>query len=162
VPLDLRAQREAAARRINVDTARADIVAAERESAAQARLLFEIGDWNDPVHYDLVLNTGRLGIGECADVIVRAAAGRDTPDAVVLLRDQAIAASVHAALARERALGALGLEVHAAKGRVTLGGAVIGGALADRACAVAASVPGVREVVCESAEPVPIPPVERM
>ena len=159
-PLELRVRRAMAERRVDEATARAELAAAERELAAQARVLFDL-DSSDPLHYDLVLNTARLGVEECAAVVVRAAEVWESHDALVVLRDRALAAAVHAALARERALGALDLEVTAAEGRVMLGGAVIGAPYAERARAVAASVPGVREVVCESAAPVPIPPVER-
>jgi cytidylate kinase len=33
-------------------------------------------DWNDPVHYDLVLNTGRLGVEGAVAVVVGAVGGR--------------------------------------------------------------------------------------
>lgn len=50
--------------------ARAEI---ERNDAAQERVtrrLFGV-DWQDPLHYDLVLNTGRVAIDECVEQIVR-------------------------------------------------------------------------------------------
>lgn len=43
--------------------------------AAYARQLYG-GDWGDPVHYDLVLNTARLGYAACADVVLRALESR--------------------------------------------------------------------------------------
>src|SRR5579875_3799176 len=143
----------------------APIAAYERELAAQARSLLELEDWRDPTHYALVVNTAHLSVAECAALIVRAADAephRTSPAMLARLRDHALAAAVHAALGRERTLGALTIEVVAENGRVTLGGAVIGPAYAERARAIAASVPGVREVVCRSAEPVPIPPIERV
>ncbi len=164
-PLDVRVRRVMAETRADEAAARAQIAAYERELAAQARSLLELEDWRDPTHYALVVNTARLSVEECAGLIVRAADAephRASPAMLARLRDHALAAAVHAALGRERTLGALTIEVAAENGRVTLGGAVIGPAYAERARAIAAGVPGVREVVCRSAEPVPIPPVERV
>lgn len=42
---------------------------------AYARQLFG-ADWGDPVHYDLVLNTARLGYETCADIVLSAVAAR--------------------------------------------------------------------------------------
>jgi cytidylate kinase len=36
---------------------------------AYARQLFG-ADWGDPVHYDLVMNSARLGVGACAEIIL--------------------------------------------------------------------------------------------
>src|SRR5579871_2915574 len=151
-PLDVRVRRVMAEARLD-------------EPAAQAQSLFDLEDWRDPVHYDVVVNTARLAVEECAALVVRAAeaeAHRPSPAVLARLRDHALAAAVHAALGRERTLGALAIEVASEGGRVTLGGAVIGPAHAARARAIAAAVPGVREILCRSAEPVPIPPVERV
>ncbi|HLK10953.1 MAG TPA: cytidylate kinase-like family protein [Candidatus Binatia bacterium] len=164
-PLDVRVRRVMAEARLDEPAARAQIAAYERELAAQAQSLFDLEDWRDPVHYDVVVNTARLAVEECAALVVRAAeaeAHRPSPAVLARLRDHALAAAVHAALGRERTLGALAIEVASEGGRVTLGGAVIGPAHAARARAIAAAVPGVREILCRSAEPVPIPPVERV
>jgi cytidylate kinase len=42
---------------------------------AYARQLFG-ADWGDPVHYDLVLNSARLGVPACAEIVLSAVAGR--------------------------------------------------------------------------------------
>jgi cytidylate kinase len=41
--------------------------------AAYARQLYG-ADWHDPVHFDLVLNTGRLGYQACAEIVLSTAA----------------------------------------------------------------------------------------
>jgi cytidylate kinase len=163
-PLEVRVRRVAAEAQVDEDTARGRIEDYERELAAQVEFLFDL-DWRDPTHYGLVVNTAQLAIEDCAAIVLRAAetpAYAAGPESRACLRDHALAAAVHAALARERALGALAIEVTAAAGRVTLGGAVIGPQHAESARAVAAAVPGVETVVCRSSEPVPIPPVERI
>ncbi|HZP41718.1 MAG TPA: cytidylate kinase-like family protein [Candidatus Binatia bacterium] len=163
-PRAVRVRRLMAENGIEEAAAQGQIDAYERELEAQAQALFGL-DWREPTHYDVVLSTGRLGIEECAAVLARStdtATHRPTPATRACLRDHAVAACVHAALARERGLGALGVTVRAADGHVTITAATIGPAFAERVRGIAARVEGVREVTCVSEAPVPIPPVERL
>ena len=60
-----------ATERLGLDPAEAPRIVDERD-ANRARYHREYydRDWNDPVHYDMVLNAGRLGFDGAADVIV--------------------------------------------------------------------------------------------
>lgn len=162
-PLQLRIRRLMIENGIEEAAAQDQIDAYERELVAQVQSLFGL-DWREPTLYDVVLSTGRLTVDECAAVLARSVdteTHRTTAATQACLRDHAVAGCVHAALARERALGALGVTVRASDGRVTITATMIGPALAERVRTVAARVEGVREVTCTSEEPVPIPPVER-
>jgi cytidylate kinase len=58
-------------------------------------------DWQDPLHYALVLNTGRVPVADCVDQIIRLAqseAFTETPYSRDLLMDQLILARVQFAL----------------------------------------------------------------
>jgi cytidylate kinase len=162
-PHELRVRRLMVENGVDEAAAQGQIDAYERELVAQAQALFGL-DWREPTLYDVVLSTGRLTVEECAAVLVRSLdteTHRATPATRACLRDHAVAACVHAALARERELGALGVTVRANDGHVTVTATMIGPALADRVRHVASRVAGVREVTCTSEEPVPIPPVDR-
>ncbi len=59
--------------RIDMDDADAARKEIESNDAAQDRVtrrLFGV-DWRDPLHYDLILNTERVSIGECVEQIAR-------------------------------------------------------------------------------------------
>ncbi len=70
-PLALRVQRVMG--RIGLDDealARKEIETNDAAHARVIRRLFSAG-WDDPLHYDLVLNTERLSVEECVDLVLR-------------------------------------------------------------------------------------------
>lgn len=107
-------------------------------------------NWQEPEHYDLTLNTERVGIAECADQILRMTADpafAETVQSRGRLRNLSLAAHVRAALRADSRTRNLRLGIDADGGKVTLSGIALPGEDARIAAEVAESVPGVREVV---------------
>lgn len=104
--------------------------------------------WTDSEHYDLVLNTKRVTVDECVGevlALVRSPQFVETERSRVKLQDQALAASVRAALRRAPETREAKVAVSSEAGRVTLSGA----GSTDEMLAfveVASAVPGVRDV----------------
>jgi len=71
-PLDLRAQRLAERYHISVHAAHAQAVARDRQRRIYLKRFYNV-DWNDPLLYDLVINTAHLGAEETCDLIYQAA-----------------------------------------------------------------------------------------
>jgi cytidylate kinase len=81
--------------------------------------------WTDPEHYDVVLNTQRVGLGECVDevmALVDSPEFAETEESQQRLDDLALAWRVRAALRLSPHTRELRVPVHAAGGRVTLAG----------------------------------------
>jgi cytidylate kinase len=108
--------------------------------------------WTDPEHYDVVLNTKRVGVEECVSevlALVRAPQFAETERSRQKLDDLALAARVRAALRRSPETRGAGVQVSSQAGRVVLSGA----ANTDEMLAlveIAAAVPGVRDVAYRS------------
>ena len=104
--------------------------------------------WTDPEHYDIVLNTKRVPVGECvAEVLTLARAPQfgETEASRQKLDDLALAARVRAALRRAPETREAQVQVASEIGRITLSGA----SNTDEMLAfveVASAVPGVRDV----------------
>jgi hypothetical protein len=135
-------------------------VAAQREIAHSdaahngvMRRLFGI-DWQDPTLYAAVLNTARIPISECVEVIVRlteSIAFRDTPQSRQMLSDQLVRARVRFALDRRFGPSALqsGIDAHVLDGRVMLIGATTDEQLIVEAVRCAQGIEGVQGVECQ-------------
>ncbi len=148
-PFELRRQRML--ERLN--TADADKVGEEirtndESHAAIMRRHFDV-HWSDSEHYDLSLNTQRVGVQECVDevlALVRSAEFTETEQSRQRLADLALAAAVRAALRTAAPTRELRVSVSCADGRATLGG-VVDNAEQRAACAqVAGAVAGVLDV----------------
>ena len=104
--------------------------------------------WTDPEHYDIVLNTKRLSVGECVSEIMALARSpqfSETQGSLQKLDDLALTARVRAALRRAPETREAPVQVASDTGRVTLSGA----SSTDEMLAfveVASAVPGVRDV----------------
>jgi hypothetical protein len=70
-PLEVRVSRIAARDDLSEQAARAKIVRIDHERVAFNRQHYNT-DISDPAHYDLLLNTGTLGVETCADQTIRA------------------------------------------------------------------------------------------
>ncbi len=106
-------------------------------------------NWTEPEHYDLVLNTQRVGIDECVDevlALVRSAEFADTDAARTLLEDRALAARVKAALRRAPETRDTKLEVSSDAGEITLTGDSGTTDAKLAAVEVAVTVPGVKDI----------------
>jgi cytidylate kinase len=104
--------------------------------------------WTDPEHYDIVLNTKRVTVGDCVSEVIglaRAAEFQETDASRQKLEDLALAARVRAALRRSPETRQAQVQVASDIGRITLSGA----SNTDQMLAfveVASAVPGVRDV----------------
>jgi cytidylate kinase len=104
--------------------------------------------WTEPEHYDVVFNTKRVSVEECAHEVLalaRAPQFEETEPARATLADLALAARVRAALRRAPETREARVQVSSASGRITLSGA----SSTDEMLAfveVASAVPGVRDV----------------
>jgi len=81
--------------------------------------------WTDPDHYDLVLNTERVGVQDCVDQVmrlVRSQAFAETEQSRQRLNDIALVWHVRAALRMAPTTRGLRVTVSAENGRVTLSG----------------------------------------
>jgi|1185.fasta_scaffold04435_2 cytidylate kinase len=104
--------------------------------------------WTEPEHYDIVLNTKRVSVGECVAEVLTLARGSqfgETAASRQKLDDLALAARVRAALRRAPETREASVQVASETGRITLSGA----SSTDEMLAfveVASAVPGVRDV----------------
>ena len=81
--------------------------------------------WSDPEHYDVVLNTERVTVGECVDEIlrlVRSPKFAETDQSRQRLDDLALAARVRAALLKSPETRPIKVAVSAKAGVITLAG----------------------------------------
>ena len=148
-PFELRRQRML--ERLN--TSDADKVGEEirindEAHAAIMRRHFDV-HWSDSEHYDLSLNTQRVGVQECIDevlALVRSPEFAETEKSRQRLADLALAAGVRAALRTSPATRDLRVSVSCAAGRATLDGVVESGAQRAACAQVAAAVAGVKDV----------------
>jgi cytidylate kinase len=109
-------------------------------------------DREDPLLYDLVLNTDRISIETCVKLVcdlVESPEFRETEASRAILEDKTLEAHVRIKL-RERFIagtGVSGIEATANGGRVVLTGTAIHTALAADASKVVGEIAGVKEVV---------------
>ena len=148
-PLPVRVQRVMARRGVDEAEALRRIAAYDGGVRSRLRQMFDL-DWSDPLLYDLVVNTERMGLeSSVRQVVTLAEAVEFQPSAAsrAVLEDQALAARVRAVLG---ATVGVDLDVEAAAGRVTIRGIV--GSAEERASAVTAAeaAPGVAAVLDET------------
>jgi cytidylate kinase len=109
-------------------------------------------DREDPLSYDLVLNTERTSIDTCVKLVCDLAASpefQETEASRAILVDKALEAHVRVKL-RERftvGMGVSGADVAADGGKIVLTGTAIHRALVEDAGRIAGEVAGVKEVV---------------
>ena len=147
-PFDLRKQRMMK----RLDTDDEERVAEEirvNDEAHTAIMRRHFGlQWTDPEHYDIVLNTKRVSVGDCVAEVLALARGAqfgETEASRQKLDDLALAARVRAALRRAPETREAQVQVASQTGRITLSGA----SSTDEMLAfveVASAVPGVRDV----------------
>lgn len=104
--------------------------------------------WTDPEHYDVVLNTERVTVGECIDEILRLVQSpkfAETEQSRERLDDLALAARVRAALLKSPEARSIKVAVSASRGVVTLAGCSDDELLA--LIEIVPGVPGVRDIV---------------
>jgi len=134
------------------DMARRD----DMEKAGRMRYLYEV-DINDPMLYELILNTERVSHDAAVEMIhtaVRRPEMATTDSGRRLVASRALASRVQVALATNPETRRYRITVEAQDGVVTLEGT----AALDRAVEVARTVPGVKDVRTQQLEIPPIPP----
>lgn len=138
--------------RLGTDERRAvenEIRLSDEAHAAITRRHFGI-NWTEPEHYDLVLNTDRVPVVECANEIlslVQDAAFAETAESMQAFADLSLQTRVRAALRADPRTAGQQVSVAARNGVVSLTGIV---ATSDQVLAcreVAAAVPGLKRVI---------------
>jgi len=148
-PLEVRVKRMM--ERLNTDdegAVRKEIALSDEAHSAIMRRNFSV-DWKDPEHYDLTLNTERIPVAECVEEVlklVRDPAFAETPESRGKLDNLSVVAHVRGALRADRRTRTARITIQADAGRVTLSGIVDGDIELDSLTAIAAVVPGVKEV----------------
>jgi hypothetical protein len=105
--------------------------------------------WGDPALYDLTLNTERIPVASCVDMVValsRNPAFAETPASRQHLQDLALATHVRAALRAHADTAHVDVTVVAEKGTVMLSGIVSNPKERDQSTDVAGAVAGVSKV----------------
>ena len=128
----------------------------DTDKGGRMRYLYEV-DINDPMLYELIVNTERLGYEATAEMIESLARRPEIATTEMgrkLVASRALASRVQVALATNPETRRYRITVEAQDGVVTLEGT----AALDRAVEVARSVPGVRDVRTQQLEIPPIPP----
>ncbi len=131
------------------DLVESEIRLSEEAHGAITRRHFGI-NWQDPENYDLVLNTERLAIDECVKGVMNLLDDRafqETPASMQLFSNLALQTHVRAALRQDPRTAKMMITIEADEGRVTLSGMLETGLEAKDAVEVAATVPGVKDVV---------------
>jgi cytidylate kinase len=149
-PFELRVKR--IMERLNTDDrdfVENEIRMSEEAHGAITRRHFGIS-WQHSDRYDLVLNTERLTIEECADEVVSLCDDpnfQETPESQRIFGNLALAAHVRSALRQDPRTNKMQVSITGENGVVTLSGLVDSDQEPKHAVEVAAMVPGVKNVV---------------
>jgi hypothetical protein len=125
----------------------------DRERAARVRFVHHV-DWDDPLLYDLVLNTERLTVAEAVRVLremVQLERYRATTASLAALRDLSLAARARAELLRDPVTAHLHLDIECSDGVLRVRGVVGEAALRARVQEIVGAIPGLRAVQAELA-----------
>lgn len=123
----------------------------DRERAARVKFLYG-ADVDDPLLYDLVLNTARLSAEQGARILAEAIGDdrfRPTPDSRAALLDAHVVAQARALFLSNPTLAAEQIYVSSVRGRVSLTGQVLRRDERDTAEAIVKDIPGVAELLNE-------------
>ncbi len=130
------------------DLARKEIRTDDAARAARMSEHFDV-EWGDPSLFDLVVNTERIPVSSCVDMVValaRSAAFAETPASRQHLLDLALAAHVRAALRANADTSHVDVSIDTSNGAVILSGIVSNPREHDQCIAVASTVAGVKSV----------------
>jgi len=123
----------------------------DRERAARIKFLYHV-DVDDPLLYDVVINTDRASVADGVRIIRAALQGefvRSSLRSLALARDVSVAAQTKARLLVDPATRGLRPAVTASNGRVTVAATVTSDELRDRVIEMVREIPGVRDVIDE-------------
>ena len=128
--------------------AEAEIRRSDQANATRMHDQFGV-TWNEPVLFDMVLNTDRLSVDTCVQMIKGLLARpefAETEASRALLQGMALSARVRAALRANEATDGVDITIDSLDGRVTLRGIVADAGEKAAALQVCAAVPGVESV----------------
>lgn len=111
-PLELRAQRLANREGLDIDRARQLATVIDQQRRAYIAHIFN-SDWASPLHYDLVLNMGRLSLEQAASVILDLTANPEfqpSSETMRIMAELVLAARVRRRLVEEVDIHALEVE----------------------------------------------------
>jgi len=132
----------------NRDMVETEIRHSEEAHAAITRRHFGI-DWQQPEHYDLVLNTERLAIEQCVEEIeylLKRPQFQETAESLRILSNLSLECHARAALRQDPRTQKLDITIEAMDGNVTLIGMLDRGVKEKDAIGVVAEVKGVKNV----------------
>lgn len=135
----------------------------DRERGARMRFLYHV-DWADPLCYDLVLNTERVGVTEAVGLVRQALQNervQSTPESLAEVKNLSLAALAKAALLAHPYTRQVRLSVSCANGQLTLSGTVEHEEIRGVAEEIVAKIPGITGVRSQLAVVPARPPVYR-
>lgn len=130
------------------DAAEAEVRRSDGAHASRMHAQFGV-TWGDPLLYDAVFNTDRIGIDSCAEQVLHLARRpefQETAESRAVLEGLALSARVRAALKANASTVNVDVQIDARDGRVALSGIVVNEQEKDEAERVAATVAGVGRV----------------
>jgi cytidylate kinase len=125
-PERARARRVQAQHGVTAEAAEHMVRQSDRERGARLRFIYH-ADWDDPLHYDLVVNAERLTVSEASQLILDSLRGervQPTAESLGQVRDLSLAARAQAALYSRPETRPLHLRVACQDAWVTVSGAV--------------------------------------
>ncbi len=158
--VDARSSKVKALRGLDDEGAKRYLKELDRVRSRRLRSLFNI-DWEDPLLYDLVINTTQINFDTAAFIIAEAARRTEyqpTPESEKALIDLTTTARVQAALITSQRTRNVILNVQADGSRVKISGILADSELEKEIVEIANKVAGVTEVITDI-EP---PPIEYM
>lgn len=150
-PERLRASRVEHQQGLTSDAALDAVRESDHDRASRVRFLYHV-DWDDPLLYDLVLNTERLDAKDGARLVqnaLRSERFRPTPESLAEVRNMSLAAQARAALLVNPLTRSLHLSVACKDGRLSVGGMVDREELRKAAEEILGTIPGVSAVQSE-------------
>lgn len=144
-PEHARARRIEQQQGLTPEAAHASVRHADHDLAARVRFLYHV-DWEEPLLYDVVINTERLSVPRAVAMLREILADdrfASTEGSRQDLRDRSLAASARAALLANATTRSTAITVTATAGTVDLIGRVTSGAEREAAEAAVARIPGV-------------------
>jgi len=130
------------------DLAEKEIHRSDQANASRMHDQFGV-HWGDPVLFDMVLNTDRLSVKTCVELIkelLKRPEFAETPASRTMLQGMALSAHVRAALSAHADTHAVNVTIESLDGRVVLSGIVADDAERHAAERVASGVAGVKAV----------------
>lgn len=151
-PFEERVEKFAEREWIDPDLAHDYIRKSDHQRAGFIHFYFD-RNWNDPLGYDMVLNTSVLSEAAIVDSIVAAARDPKLKEAEAgsqrLLDDIILAKKIETELLRSGKIESMHLKIFSCNGKAHLSGHLQSDAELEEAIAIANSVPGVTKVVNE-------------